>query len=91
MASAIRANPLVGWRPEYSRRQENLFDIPQSSNSSSSMSGSTGARLKFFDLNMSGTSLKKMSVRKRPGKNKRNTKPNADSLGLPNQPPSGTF
>ncbi|KAH0861103.1 hypothetical protein HID58_089364 [Brassica napus] len=51
------------------------------------MSGSTGARLKFFDLNMSGTSLKKMSVRKRPGKNKRNTKPNAGqyckSLGLP--------
>ncbi|XP_009137703.2 uncharacterized protein LOC103861744 [Brassica rapa] len=74
MASAIRANPLVGWRPEYSHRHENPVDIPQSSNSSSSLSGFTGARLKSFDLNLSGTSLKKMSVRKRPGKNKRNTK-----------------
>lgn len=77
MASAIKANPLIGWRPEFSHREVNPFDIPQSSNSSSSISGSTGARLKSFDLNVSGTSVKKMSVRKRPGKNKRNAKANA--------------
>ena len=68
MASAIKANPLIGWRPEFSHREVNPFDIPQSSNSSSSISGSTDARLKSFDLNVSGTSVKKMSVRKRPGK-----------------------
>ncbi|WZZ79838.1 hypothetical protein YC2023_100410 [Brassica napus] len=44
MASAIKANPLIGWRPEFSHREVNPFDIPQSSNSSSSISGSTGAR-----------------------------------------------
>lgn len=40
------------------------------------MSGSTGSRLKPFDLNMSGTSSKKINIRKRPGKNKRKKKTN---------------
>ncbi|KAH0862477.1 hypothetical protein HID58_079688, partial [Brassica napus] len=53
------------WRTEQQSRGE-------TSESSSSGSGSTGSRLKSFDLNLSGTSSQKFNIRKKPGKNKRN-------------------
>ncbi|KAG2322035.1 hypothetical protein Bca4012_057151 [Brassica carinata] len=68
LAPAIRANPLVGWRPEDQYRGDILAVNSQSSVSSSSASGSTGSRLKSFDLNLSGTSSKKIIIRKDRGR-----------------------
>ncbi|XP_033144745.1 uncharacterized protein LOC103857245 [Brassica rapa] len=76
MNTAIRANSFIDWRPEFPISGGDLFGNSQSSGSSSFVSGSTGSRLKSFDLNLSGTTSKKISIRKRPGKNKRNLKAN---------------
>ena len=77
MDSAIRANPAMRWRTEQQSRGEVFSGNLQTSESSSSGSGSTGSRLKSFDLNLSGTSSQKFNIRKKPGKNKRNQKVNA--------------
>ncbi|KAF3573880.1 hypothetical protein F2Q69_00058692 [Brassica cretica] len=74
MDSAIRANPAMRWRTEQQSRGEVFSGNLQTSESSSSGSGSTGSRLKSFDLNLSGTSSQKFNIRKKPGKNKRNQK-----------------
>lgn len=74
LTAAIRANPDLSWRSEHMIRGDILSGSSQLSDSSSSLSGSTGGRMKSFDLNLSGTSSKKINIRKRPGKNKRNQK-----------------
>ncbi|XP_048615853.1 uncharacterized protein LOC106435297 [Brassica napus] len=77
LAASMRANPAFEGRPEIISTRVQQVGFSQSSASSSSLSGSTGSRLKSFDLNLSGTSSKKTSIRKRPGKNMRKMNANA--------------
>ena len=74
MAAAIKANSGTVWRAESTALIEGYSSEEKSTSSSSSFSSSTGCRLDKRESNLPETSSNKLRIRKRPGKNKRNSK-----------------